>query len=80
MVTLYWKFRTNERADAHLICGFGSGGSQDVFRSIGVAIMSKNIKQPIPSKQNTYTAAVRFFLGVSRGYLAAPDTAILPPN
>ena len=42
--------------------------------------MSKNIKQPVPSEQNIYTATVRFFLEVSRGYLAAPGTAILPPN
>lgn len=46
----------------------------------GGAIMSKNIKQPVPSEQNIYTATVPFFLEVSRGYLAAPGTAILPPN
>jgi len=46
----------------------------------GGAIMSKNIKQPVPSEQNIYTATVRFSLEVSRGYLAAPGTAILLPN
>jgi hypothetical protein len=42
--------------------------------------MSNNIKQTIPSEQNLYAATVRFFLEVSRGYLAAPGTTILPPT
>jgi len=36
--------------------------------------MSNNIKQPVPSEQNLYTATVRFFLEASRRYLAVLDT------
>jgi len=80
MVILYQKIRTNERPDALAHGALVWAVHQDVRRSRGVAIMSKNIKQPVPSEQNIYTATVRFFLEVSRGYLAAPGTAILPPN
>mgnify|MGYP001104987767 CR=1 FL=1 len=42
--------------------------------------MSKTIKQPVPSKQIPYTAAVRISLDVSRGYLATAGFAILPTH
>lgn len=80
MVILYQKIRTNERPDALPHGALVRAVHPRRLSFQGVAIMSKNIKQPVPPEQYIYTATVRFFLEVSGGYLAAPGTAILPPN
>jgi len=38
-------------------------------------VIDMEIKQPVPTEQDNYAATVRFFLEVSRGYLAIRGTA-----